>query len=243
MPTTSSKKTTVKKTLVSASTKKKVTPKKAVSVSFGVPLYNLKAEKLGEVEISKEIFGSKINQKLINDSIRIYLANQRHAHAKVKDRGEVAGTTKKMYAQKGTGRARHSTAKAPIFVGGGSAHGPQGNQNFKLELNQKLRRVALKSILSLFARDHKIIAIEELSQIEPKTKAAWNLIDKIEADSQAVANAKKIGIVSGKSNDSIKRSFRNIPGFSLISTESLNTYELSNQNILIFDRHALEALK
>ncbi len=206
-------------------------------------LYNLKAEVVGEVTLPKTVFETEVKPELIAQVIRAHLANSRSAFAKVKERGDVAGTTKKMWAQKGTGRARHGSAKAGIFVGGGSVHGPQGNQNFELKINKKVKKVALNSIFSQFALDKKIIVIDDLSVITPKTKEAWNFIDLLEKANSLLANSKKIGIITDGESENVTRAFGNIPGLSLISTKSLGAYEISNQNFLIFSQKSLESLK
>lgn len=205
-------------------------------------LYNLQAEKIKDITLDKAIFEAKINEKLIAQAVKIYLHNQRAAHAIAKHRGEVAGTTKKMYAQKGTGNARHSTAKAPQFVGGGSAHGPRGDQKSPLHFSQKLRQAALKSVLSKFAENKLILIVDKLSAIEPKTKIADTFIDKLAKQNESLANSHKIGIITSRSFDSVKRAFGNIPDINLLSAKSLNTYDLSRQNYLIFTATALKQL-
>ncbi len=205
-------------------------------------LYNLQAEKIKEVTLPAAFFDAKINDDLIAQAIKIYLHNQRAAHAVAKHRGEIAGTTKKMYAQKGTGQARHSTAKAPQFVGGGSANGPRGNQKTPMRLSQKLRQSALKSVLSKFAKDKSIIVIDKLSAIEPKTKSASAFIGKLEKQIESLANSRKIGIITSRHFDSVQRAFRNIPDINLISVRSLNSYDLARQNYLIFTATALKQL-
>ena len=213
----------------------KVSPKK-------VALYNLKAEKIKDIILPATFFDAKINDNLIAQAIKIYLHNQRAAHAVAKHRGEIAGTTKKMYSQKGTGQARHRTAKAPQFVGGGSANGPRGNQKTPMRLSQKLRQSALKSVLSKFAKDKSIIVIDKLSTIEPKTKSASVFIGKLEKEIESLANSRKIGIITSRHFDSVKRAFGNIPDIKLISVKSLNSYDLSRQNYLIFTAAALKQL-
>ena len=205
-------------------------------------LYNIEAKKIDQIELPKEYFGAKVNSKLIAQAIKVYLSNQRTSYAKTKHRGEVAGTTKKMWSQKGTGRARHGSAKAPIFVGGGSGHGPRGNQNYTLKLSQKMRISALKSILSLFATNKSIIAVSGINKIEPKTKKAWNFVDLLEKDNQDLAKSHKIGIVTASSQENVKRAFKNIPDISLLSLKSLNVYNLANQDFLIFSQKALEKI-
>lgn len=207
------------------------------------PLYNLQAEKVKEVTLDKAVFEAKINEKLIAQAVRVYLQNQRSAHAVVKHRGEVAGTTKKMYAQKGTGNARHSTAKAPQFVGGGSAHGPRGDQKSPLHFSQKMRQAALRAVFSKFAQNKSIIVVDKLSPIEAKTKAAWTFIGKLENQIEALAKSRNIGIITSRSFDSVRRAFGNIADINLLSVKSLNTYELSRQNYLIITAAALKKLK
>lgn len=223
---------------------KTVKTTKAVKTLSGskASLYNINAEKIKDITLDKNIFEYKINEKLIAQSVKIYLHNQRAAHAVVKHRGEVAGTTKKMYAQKGTGNARHSTAKAPQFVGGGSAHGPRGNQKTPQHFSQKLRQSALKSVLSKFAQNKSILVIEKISTLEPKTKAAWSFVDKLEKQNESLANSRKIGIITSRSLDNVKRAFGNIPGINILSVKSLNSYDLSRQNYLMFTLSALKQL-
>ena len=207
------------------------------------PLYNIKAEKLSDITLPKAIFDVEVDNDIIAQTIKVSLGNQRSAHAKVKDRGEVNGTTKKMYAQKGTGRARHSTSKVGIFVGGGSVHGPQGNQTFIRKVNKTARKIALNSLLSKFAKASKIIVIDDFSTFAPKTKEANIFVDKLETANQDLANSKKIGIITLEAKSNVIRAFRNIQGLNLFSAASLNVLDLSNQNFLIFSQSAVEALK
>lgn len=224
-------------------TKSPVVSTKKTASQLSAPLYNLKGEKVGDIELPKSIFDAKVSNDLIAQSVRAYLSNRRNAHAKVKDRGEVSGTTKKMYAQKGTGRARHSTSKVGIFVGGGSVHGPQGNENFTKKINQKAKKIALYSILTKFAKNNQIIAVEDFKSIDPKTKVAFKLFDLLEKQSQILEKSKKIGIITEAENSNVMRAFRNIPGMSLISINSLNVLDLGNQNFLVFSQEALKTLK
>ena len=216
----------------STSTKSKLT----------APIFNLKGEKTGDIALSPKIFDIKNKDQLISQAVRIYLTNQRSAHAKVKDRGEVAGTTKKMWAQKGTGRARHSTAKVGIFVGGGSAHGPQGNQNYKLKLNKKVAKLAINAVLSKFVQSKSIIVVDDFKDLTPKTKEAWKFIDLLEKQNEVLAKSKKIAVITEVTQDNVKRSFNNIPGINPLSLNSLNVYNLSTQNFLILSQKAVETL-
>lgn len=205
-------------------------------------LYNIEGKKTGTINLPPALFETKINEKLLAQAIRVAQSNMRSAHAKAKHRGEVAGTTKKMYAQKGTGNARHSTAKAPQFVGGGSAHGPRGNQNYKLKLTKSMKIAALKTIYSKFAKNKAIIAIDTLSKISPKTKIAQILVDKLSSQNEQLSKSKRIGLVISKPTPSIKRAFGNISGINLLSLSSLNPYNLSCQNFLIFTKKSINKL-
>jgi len=217
--------------------------KKTVASSKTAPLYNLKAEKIGDVELPKSIFEAKVSNDLIARSVRAYLSNRRSAFSKVKDRGEVNGTTKKMYAQKGTGRARHSTSKVGIFVGGGSVHGPQGKQNYELEITKSAKKAALNSLFTKFASEDKILVIDDFSTLPAKTKEAWNFFELLEVSNKSLANSKKIGIITEPGNDNVVKAFRNIPGITPLSLNSLNVLDLSKQNILVFSQTAIKTLK
>lgn len=204
-----------------------------------VPVYDLTPKKIEELTLDPLYFESKVSPTLIKLAIRVYLANQRKSHAGAKERSDVSGTTKKMWAQKGTGRARHGSAKAPQFVGGGKAHGPSSDKDYGLTLNKKMRSASLKAILTKIAKNKTIMVVENLSKIEPKTKIAWNFMDKLEKESQLLEKSRKIGIITSTSSPNIKRAFSNIPGFSVMNLSSLNVYNLSNQNFLIFTKKAI----
>jgi large subunit ribosomal protein L4 len=207
-----------------------------------INIYNLKSEVVGEMSLPK-LFETVVSEKLINQAIKVYTNNQRKSHAKAKDRGDIAGTTKKMWAQKGTGRARHSTTKASQFVGGGIAHGPQGNQNYKLRLPKAQRTLAIHAILAKFAKQKRIIVIDQFKDMSPKTKDAIKLITCLEKENEVLSKSHKIGIITNKTVISVRRAFRNIPGVKLLTAQSLNAYDLANQNYLFFSKKAINDLK
>jgi large subunit ribosomal protein L4 len=205
-------------------------------------IYNIKAEKIKEITLPKAIFDVEISEKLISQAIRVYLANQRSSFAKAKNRAEIRGTTKKVWAQKGTGRARHGSRKAPIFRGGGKALGPDGKQNYSLKINKKMKTVAFNSVLTKFAKDKKIIIIDSFEKLTPKTKEGINLITRLKASNEVLSKSPKIGIITTKTISNVKRAFGNIPKTNLLSLKSFNIYDLSNQNFLIFSQKTLENL-
>jgi large subunit ribosomal protein L4 len=206
------------------------------------PIYNLKAETTGDMTLPKTVFDVTVNDQLIATTLRVYQSNLRSSHAKVKDRGKVGGTTKKMWAQKGTGRARHGSAKAPQFIGGGVAQGPQGNQTFKLKLNKKIKKIVTFQILTKFAGNKAIIIIDEFKDLAAKTKEAQSFINKLEIDNKSLSTSKKIGLITSDGPDNVTRAFRNIPGIKLMSLKSLNPLSLSNQNFLIMSLSAVTDL-
>ncbi|MGI5841046.1 MAG: 50S ribosomal protein L4 [Patescibacteria group bacterium] len=207
-----------------------------------VKVYDINAKEVGEINLPVSVFGAKISDEIIAKSLRVYLSNQRKSQASTKNRSQVAGTTKKMWAQKGTGRARHGSAKAPIFVGGGVAHGPSGNQNYTIKMNKKVKALALKSVLSKFAKDNVIIAIDNINKIEPKTKEADRLLNSLKENVKDMEKSKNVALVTTKTLTNVKRAFRNLPSVNLLSLQSLNTYDLSRQNFLIFSKKALQEL-
>lgn len=205
-------------------------------------LYDINAKNIGEITLPTSIFGAKISKTLIAQAIRVYLANQRTAYAKTKGRGAVRGTTKKVWAQKGTGRARHGSRKAPLFVGGGISMGPRGEQNYSLKLSKTMKRAAVRAVLSQFAAENRIIVIEKISTLTPKTKEAIKLITGLRSGNELLNKSKKLAIVTSKSDHNVKRAFGNLQGSNLLSLKSLNAYDLSNQNFLIFSKKAISKL-
>ena len=206
-------------------------------------IYNIKAEKVGEIALPKSIFGVEYTETTISQAIRVILANRRSSFAKAKSRGEVHGTSKKVWAQKGTGNARHGNRTAPLFVGGGSAMGPDGKQNYTLKLSKTMRRQSLNAILTKFAEANKILIIDSFSKLDPKTKAGVQLITGLKAADEVLSKSRKIGIITSQTVTPVKRAFGNLKNISLISLKSLNVYDLSKQNYLVFSQKAINQFK
>jgi large subunit ribosomal protein L4 len=206
-------------------------------------IYNIKAEKVGDITLPKEVFSTKVSDSLIAQAIRVALANRRSSYAKTKTRSEVAGTRKKVWAQKGTGNARHGNRTAPIFVGGGVALGPDGNQNYSLNLGKNMRRQAIKGLLTKFAEDKKILIIDNFSDLEPKTKSGVKLITGLKAADEVLSKSRKIGVITTKTITPVKRAFGNLKDINLLSLKSLDIYSLSKQNYLIISQKAVKQFK
>ena len=206
-------------------------------------LYNLKSEKIGEIALPKNIFEVKAPDSLIAQAIRVTLTNRRSSFAKTKTRSEVAGTRKKVWSQKGTGNARHGNRTAPIFIGGGIAMGPDGQQNYSLKISKNMKKKALYTLLSKFAASKKILVIDNFSKLDPKTKSGVKLITGLKSKDKVLSKSRKIGIITTNTLTPVKRAFGNIKDISLISLKSLNVYDLSKQNYLIFSQKAIKQFK
>lgn len=209
-------------------------PQKKRTSKLTVPSYTKSGNKGKGISLPKEIFGQKPNEKLLAQAVRVYLANQRQAGAKTKTRGEVRKSTRKIWRQKGTGLARHGARSAPIFVGGGVAHGPKGVENYNLALPKKMRRKALASALSakLSAGD---IVIADLEDVEPKTKKVASILGKLGAWEKAT-------IVHGGSSN-LWRAGRNIAGLTLIPAGQLTAYKVLAGGKIILTQKSLEVLE
>lgn len=193
-------------------------------------------KKVGTVKLPKEIFGVEVNKDLIALAVRVYLANQRKARAKTKRRGEVVGSRRKIWRQKGTGRARHGDRYAPIFVGGGVAHGPTGREDWKLKLSKKMRCKALFSALTSKLKEGEIIVVAGLEKVKPKTKEMAKVL-------QRLTQSRKLTVILPKRTENVIRAARNIKGVSLAQANLLNTYEVLNGGTLIFMKESVDKLE
>ena len=217
-------------------TSKKVTTKKASGLS--IPVYSLAGRSSGTLTLPKEIFGVEVNQQLLAQAVRVYMTNQKNLPASTKTRGEVRGSTAKIYRQKGTGRARHGAIRAPIFVGGGITFGPK-YRKVRLELPQKMKKSALLSALSAKMIDKKIVGLSGIEKASGKTKEVVALLGRIALKSKVTS----ILIVTADKNDNIIRAVRNIPKVSSLPANLINAYEVLRHDMLMLTKDAAERLK
>ncbi len=201
-----------------------------------IDLFDIKGKTVGQVDFSKEIFGTKVNLGLIAQAVRVFLANQRQATAKAKGRGEVKGSGRKIYRQKGTGHARHGDKYAPIFVGGGSAHGPSGFQNFTLKMSKTMKQKALFSALTSVLQEKRVYVVK-LEKFEPKTKNIFSLLKDLKIDGS------KLLLVVPEMKLDIVKAARNIKKLKILPVGNLNTYEVINNGNLVFLLESIEKLK
>lgn len=179
--------------------------------------------------LPKELFGAEVNEKLLATAVRVYLANQREGSAKTKTRGEVEGSTRKIYRQKGTGRARHGSIRAPIFVGGGIVFGPIPKK-IHLTMSRSMKRMALLSALSARKNDTKIMP--ELDGIEPKTKISARILKN------AGITGSTLLVVASESKN-LTRAARNLKTVDLIGARDLNPYTVLTHKHIIFTKRSL----
>lgn len=203
-------------------------------------ILNLKGKVVSQIDLPSEIFGVKENPKLLAQAVRVYLANQRLGTHSTKTRSEVTGSTRKIYRQKGTGRARHGSIKAPIFIGGGVAHGPRP-KDYSMELPQTMRRSALFCALTDKWKEGKIIFANGFENISLKTK---NLVETLMNLSLDVnINKRKILIITGTKLPNLLLAGRNIQSVEIIPVSLLNTYSVMSRSHLLFIDNAVNSLK
>lgn len=200
-----------------------------------VQVYTITGTKKGKVRLPKDLFGQKPNPKLLAQYVRVYLVRQRKGTASTKTRGQVSLTTAKWYRQKGTGRARHGARSAPIFVGGGVAHGPKP-RDFALKISKKMRKKALVSALSAKAKEGRILLVDGSQKFEPKTKKIADLLKKLKIDGARI-------LLVHADEENLVRASRNLPNVQPRQAHGLNSYEVLNAGYLILTKLALEVLK
>ena len=210
--------------------------------SLSIDVFDTKGKVVESVDLPKEIFGAKINEKLIAQYVRVYLANQRKGTASTKTRGEVSGSTRKIWRQKGTGRARHGSIKAPIFVGGGIVSGPHP-RDFSLKISKKMKRLALFSALSAKLKGHGIKAVAGLEKVEPKTRLMVEIIKNLGISEK---NRDILMVIPGglaKKLENVYRAARNIEGVRIINAEMINAYEVLNNKLIVLMAAAIDTVK
>lgn len=231
-----STKTTEKVVKVKAPVAKKVAKVEKKGVTANV--LDLKGKVIGTVSLPQAMFGAEVNETLLAQAIRVYRANQRQGTSSTKTRGEVTGSTRKIYRQKGTGRARHGGITAPIFVGGGIAFGPKP-RDYSLSLPQKMKRGALFSALSSKTKDDAIKIVAGLEKMDPKTKNFVDMLNHVSPDQKK----RKVLLVLPAKTDSVLRAARNVEGVSLLPANQLNAYDVMNTRTIVVMKDALETLE
>lgn len=190
-----------------------------------------------KVTLSDDIFGIEPNDHAIYLDVKQYLANQRQGTHKSKERNEIAGSTKKIKRQKGTGTARAGSIKSPIFRGGGRVFGPEP-RDYSFKLNKKLKSLARKSALAYKAKESGLVVLEDISFDSPKTKEFINVLNGL-----SVADKKTLLVLPDASNKNVVLSGRNIKNAKITTADSLNTYDVLNADSLLISESSIEKLE
>ena len=192
--------------------------------------------KVTEYEISEKIFSSDINDKLITQVLYSQIANSKPRLAKTKQRNEIIGSTKKIYAQKGTGNARHASKKAPIFVGGGVAHGPKGKVYKIRKINKQEKKRSLISAISQKTKDKNLVIFEDIINKINKTKEFYKFLKK-----NKIYNA--LIVLDPTTKKNIELSARNISNIKLIDTRYLSLYDILKYKKIMFTKSSTKELE
>ncbi|MGE5396469.1 MAG: 50S ribosomal protein L4 [Chitinophagales bacterium] len=196
-----------------------------------VAVYNMDGVQVGEIELSDEIFGITPNQAVVSMVVKAQLANYRAGTASTKTRGQVRGGGRKPWRQKGTGRARAGSRRSPVWRGGGIIFGPQP-RDFSVKLPRKVRRLALKSVLSDKAQNESIIVVDQLVFDEPKTKKMVEILGALQVKDKAL-------VVTADGDANVVKSARNIPGIKPVRADFMSVYDVLAHKTLVITKDAV----
>lgn len=195
-----------------------------------VALYNISGEQIGELALKDEIFGVEVHESVLHDAVVMQLASRRLGTHDTKTRSEVSGGGRKPWRQKGTGRARHGTIRSPIWRGGGIVFGPHP-RDYGYSLPKKVRRLALRSALSVKVNSGDILILDELKLDQPKTRDMARILNNLKVDDALLVTADK--------DESVEKSARNIPNIKPMIAAGLNVYDILAYDKLVMTRDAV----
>lgn len=202
-------------------------------------VFNLKREKIGTIDLSDEVFGTEVREHLFYEVVKAQLASRRQGTATAKNRSAVAGSSKKLYKQKGTGRARHGSIRAPLYVGGGRAHPPQV-RDWSYRPPARVRALALTSALSKFQKEGRLVVVDAFELAEVKTKGLLNALGTV-APSEKASN--KVLVVDSATNENVRLSIRNTKLHQFLPPEGVNVYDLLRHDTLVLSKDAAKQLE
>lgn len=205
--------------------------KKTVSVK----VYDMAGNEVSKLSLSTEVFGIEPHNQAMFDAVQVEQSNSRQATAKTKVRHEVSGGGKKPWRQKGTGRARAGSSRSPIWVGGGTVFGPVGNQNYKISQNKKEHQLALKSALTLKAKEG-LVVVDEIKFEDKKTKAYVAMLDALKITGKALVVVEEI-------DENIFASTRNVGYTKVVTTDNISVLDLLNVDHLVISKASVKAVE
>ena len=198
-------------------------------------VFNMKREKVGSIDLADEVFGTEVREHLFYEVVKAQLASKRQGTQCAKNRSAVSGSTKKLYKQKGTGRARHGSIRAPLFVGGGKAHPPRP-RDWSYEPPRRVRALALTAALSKFGKEGRLLVVDQFELGEVKTKRLVEALDTLKA-------AHKTLVVDSQDNEKLRLSIRNCKEHQFLPPEGVNVYDLLRHDTLILSKDAAKKLE
>ena len=198
-------------------------------------VYNMAGEQVGEIELSEAVFGITPNESVVHDVVKNHLANCRQGTQSALTRAEVSGGGRKPWRQKGTGRARQGSTRAPQWTHGGIVFAPKP-RSYSYTLNKKVKRLALKSALSAKAQETAIVVIDEIKMDAPKTADFAKFLKAVGCDTKTL-------VVTAEADQNVVKSGRNIPGCEVTFANLLNVYDVVNANKLVVDKAALRKIE
>ncbi len=200
-----------------------------------VDVYNMQGKKVSDVELSEAVFGIEPNENIVHSALVNYLANQRQGTQSTKTRAEVSGGGRKPWRQKGTGRARQGSIRAPQWIKGGIALGPKP-RSYSYRINKKEKQLAIRSLLSAKVLDNELTVVDKLEVEEAKTKVMAKALTDLKVEGKAL-------IVLADRNDNVLRSSRNIEGVKTIELNTINVFDLLNCNKLVLPLDTVKKLE
>ena len=200
-----------------------------------VDVYNMQGKKVSDVELSEAVFGIEPNENIVHSALVNYLANQRQGTQSTKTRAEVSGGGRKPWRQKGTGRARQGSIRAPQWIKGGIALGPKP-RSYKYRVNKKEKQLAIKSLLSAKVLDNELTVVDKLEVEEAKTKVMAKALTDLKVEGKTL-------IILADRNDNVLRSSRNIEGVKTIELNTINVFDLLNCNRLVLPLDTVKKLE
>jgi large subunit ribosomal protein L4 len=199
-----------------------------------VEVHNIAGKPVAQMELPDEVFNIPVKTHVLHDVVTMQLANRRSANPKVKHRGDVAGSTRKLYKQKGTGRARRGDIKSPLLRGGGVIFGPDGRTYAHL-LPKKVRQLALKMAISSKLQEKALVVLDGFDLAEIKTKAFIAAMQALQLKSALIVTETK--------NDTLERSSRNVPAIKVLRSEGLNVYDVLKYETLVLLQPAIKTIE
>ncbi|MSV28758.1 MAG: 50S ribosomal protein L4 [Bryobacterales bacterium] len=199
-----------------------------------VDVVDLNNSKVGEVELSDDVFAAPVNQALLYEAVRHYQAGQRSGTVKTKVRGDVAGSGKKLWKQKGTGRARSGSVRSPVWRHGGTVHGPQP-RSYAYNLPRKMQLGALRSALTAKLNDGELKVVDSFQFSDPKSRGVRSALNRLEAK-------RKVLLVDNGENRNLSLGSRNLVGVTLLASHNVNVYHLLGHDRVLMSKPAAEKL-